>query len=492
MKNRIITTLVFSLSLISFSCSDSFLDTAPTGSVDASAAYATTKNAKAAINGIYRALVVRYQASQGHFGYPAIMIIMDVMGEDYVMGTTSNGWHFGEQRWVAHRSETNVMTMVPYELFYRVIGNANIALANIDNAAGPDAERNQVKGEALVLRAFAYFNLVQLYGKRYSAGAPNTQLAVPLVVSPTTVGQPRATVEEVYTQINADLDAALALLQSARLYKSHINLEVAKGFKARVALVQQNWAVAEQFANEARTGFALMNAAAYQTGFSDIANSEWMWGFDHLEDQSEFFGAYHSYISCNYNSSNIRLCPKAINSLTYNQIPATDVRKLMWVQAPTVANSIVPTGGVRVPYMTQKFKLPGIPSTSTQGDVPYMRSAEMYLIEAEAMARQGEDPGAAQVLFNLVSTRNPNYTLSANTGTALINEILLQRRFELWGEGHRFLDLKRLNAPLNRNGANHIAAVAVLFDAPAGDVKWEFLLPRAEINANKAIIQNPL
>ena len=75
---------------------------------------------------------------------------------------------------------------------------------------------------------------------------------------------------------------------------------------------------------------------------------------------------------------------------------------------------------------------------------------------------------------------------------ALLDEILLHRRIELWGEGHRFLDLKRTNAPLNRNGANHIASVVLLYDVAPGDVRWEFLIPRREINSNTAIVQNPL
>jgi hypothetical protein len=95
-------------------------------------------------------------------------------------------------------------------------------------------------------------------------------------------------------------------------------------------------------------------------------------------------------------------------------------------------------------------------------------------------------------LFDLVKTRDASYVKSTKTGVALIDEILVQRRVELWGEGHRFLDLKRTNAALNRNGTNAIASVALLFDVPAGDVRWEFLIPRREINANPAIVQNPL
>lgn len=492
MKKQLIIGTLAVCCLFSTSCEKTYLNTAPTGQVDAAAAYATTTNATAAINGIYRSMIYRYLGSQGHSGYPALMIISDVIGDDLVFGNASNGWHFAEQRWISHRSETGNLAQLPYEMFYRVIGNANIGIQSIDNASGAQVERNQVKGEALALRAFSYFNLVQLYGKRFAAGGDNSNLAVPLILEPTTEGLPRNTVAEVYAQINADFDAAAALLTNARANKSHFNLQVVNGYRARVALAQQRWADAARFAKEARTGLSLMSQAQYQEGFAEINNPEWMWGFDHLEDQSEFFGAFHSYISSNYNSSNIRQTPKAINSLLYAKIPATDVRAKMWIPVPTAANTITPPGGVRVPFHGQKYRLPGVPSTSSQGDVPYMRVAEMYLVEAEALARQGNDAAAAAVLFELNKTRNTEYVLPTLTGAALLEEILTYRRVELWGEGFRFTDLKRMNLPLNRNGANHNPAVAVIFDAPAGDVQWEFLIPRREINSNPAIVQNPL
>jgi starch-binding outer membrane protein, SusD/RagB family len=457
MKNRIIIGLISVLSVITTSCDETYLDTAPTSSIDAASAYATTKSASAAVNGIYRALVVRYLDSQGHSGHPAMMIILDHMGEDLMHGTTSASWHVNETRWVAHRSDVNTMTRFPYQLYYRIIGNANVAIANIDNATGTQAERDQVKGEALALRAWAYHNLVQLYGQRYDATKkPNSQLGVPLVLTVTTEGQPRNTVEEVYTQINKDLTQAATLLKTARINKSHVNFEVVRGFQARVALTQQNWADAAKFAEEAKKPYTVMSQAQYQDGFADISNPEWMWGFDHLEDQSEFFGAYHSYISCNYNSTVIRTYPKAINSKLYDAIPQTDIRAKMWVKAPTAANSVVPPGGVRVAYLNQKFRLPGVPSTSA------------------------------------VKLRDASARQSTSTGDKLLEEISFQRRIELWGEGYRFFDLKRLNQPLNRNGANHIPAITVLFDVAPGDKQWEFLFPRRELDSNKAIVQNPL
>ena len=493
-KYKLLFVTLIYLSITSNGCEKDYLNTTQTGSVDAGSAYATTKNAKAAINGIYRGFIVRYRGSQGYFGYPSLMLINDILAEDLVFSNASNGWHFNEHRWLTHRSDVGNLSIMPYEMYYRLIGNANVAIANIDNAVGTPAEKNQIKGEALAIRAFSYFNLVQYYGKRYDASKkPNSTLGVSLVLEPTKEGIARSSVEDCYAQINKDLDEAGKLLTSARAAKSHFNKNVVRGIQARVALVQQNWSAAAAFATEARVGGgALMSIAQYQDGFAEINNPEWMWGFDHLEDQSTYFGAFHSYISSNFNSSVNRQTPKTINKLIYDRIPTTDVRSKMWVKAPTAANSLTAPGGVRAPYMVQKFRLPGVPSTSTMGDVPYMRVAEMFLIEAEAKARGGDNTGATKALFDLVKKRDPAYVTSTKTGDALIEEIMFHRRIELWGEGHRFLDLKRLNLPLNRNGIGHNAAVALIFDVPAGDVRWEFLIPRSELDANKLSVQNPL
>lgn len=494
MKN-IIRILVFSFVYMTClpSCTDGLLDTKPSDSIDAGTVFATTKSADAAMNGIYRAMTRRYRNSQGHSGYPAHMLIMDILGDDMVLSTTSNGWHRGEQQWVSHRSETGTMPAFGYDLFYRLIANANNIIAGIDNAEGPSVDRNRIKGEALAIRALSYFNLVQMYGKRYdSTKKPNNDLGVSLVLVPTQEGLPRATVEEIYTQINKDLADASAIIGTARANKSHINLNVVKAIHARVALAQQNWTDAAKFAVEAKTGTTLMNVAQYQDGFVDIGNPEWMWGFDHLEDQSEFFGGYHSYISCNYNSSVIRTCPRAMSKTVYEKIDTNDVRSLMWAKTATLATIVTPPGGVKRQFMGQKFRLPGVPSTSTMGDTPYLRAGELYLIEAEAKAKLGDNTGAAKALFDLVKTRNPKAVQSTKTGDALLDEIYFNRRIELWGEGHRWFDLKRLNLPLDRRGSNHILANILIEQMPIGDVQWQFLIPRDELNANKNSVQNPL
>ncbi|HRJ16686.1 MAG TPA: RagB/SusD family nutrient uptake outer membrane protein, partial [Saprospiraceae bacterium] len=92
-----------------------------------------------------------------------------------------------------------------------------------------------------------------------------------------------------------------------------------------------------------------------------------------------------------------------------------------------------------------------------------------------------------------MSNRDPMYVLSTNSGQALLDEIWFHRRVELWGEGVRFTDLKRLNLPLNRNCiSNQLLVMVAITDVPAGNKQWQGLFHQDELNANPAIVQNPL
>ncbi|MBC7903804.1 MAG: RagB/SusD family nutrient uptake outer membrane protein, partial [Gemmatimonadaceae bacterium] len=272
--------------------------------------------------------------------------------------------------------------------------------------------------------------------------------------------------------------------------KSNFNQNVVRGLKARVALTQGNWDLAATNAVAARAGFPLMSNADYLTGFNNTANVEWIWGSRQIDDHNTFFFSYFAYISANFNSTVIRTQPRAINANLFNALSATDIRKSVFDL--TGATVPVPPGGARVAYQNKKFLAKS--ADLSMGDVPYMRAAEMYFIEAEARARQGgQEPAARTALFTVMKNRDPNYVLSVNTGQALIDEIMLNRRAEFWGEGFRFTDLKRLNLPMSRAGIpNHVPAVIGITTVPAGDKLWEWLFPQDEINANKAIVQNPL
>ena len=501
-KTIIFSGLVVALAL--GSCKKDFLVTEPTDAVSDAAVFTTPANANIALNGVYRYMFERTDATtanvQGKPGVGGILLAFDHMGEDLHQKNATWFTATGEGNWQGHRLDNGAQPQFTYRTFFRMIGNLNLIIDKIDGTTGDAVLKNRVKAEALTVRAYAYSYLVQLFGKRYDATAkPNTQLAVPLVLSSTDTRMPRVSVEAIYAAINKDLDDAIALNSTTKTNKSNADVWVAKGLKARVALTMQDYPTAITYANQVIGGgvYPLMSDAAYKSGFNNAPGlSEVMWAMMPITDQGDTFGSFFAQIAYNANTSYQRGTPKRINSALYNQISATDVRKTMWEPAPTAVNFPLPTTAfAREPYMTRKYSVKEVGDPSL-GDVPLMRSSEMYLIlaEAYAMSSPANDALAQNALFVLTGKRDPAAVKSVSTGTALKDEISFNRRVELWGEGFRFLDLKRKDLPLDRTVVPNYtpSSVANKMKVPAGDVEWQYLIPRAEMESNPNIgPQNP-
>jgi hypothetical protein len=115
----------------------------------------------------------------------------------------------------------------------------------------------------------------------------------------------------------------------------------------------------------------------------------------------------------------------------------------------------------------------------------------MDLLEAEAYANMNNVVAAKQALDALAKKRNTAYTFSGNTREQLLVEIKFQRRIELWGEGFRFYDLKRLDLPLDRS--RHPFLLSYQQKAGGGSQVWQFAIPQSEIDATRGVVeQNPL
>jgi hypothetical protein len=126
-------------------------------------------------------------------------------------------------------------------------------------------------------------------------------------------------------------------------------------------------------------------------------------------------------------------------------------------------------------------------------DYLYIKAGEMFLIEAEAEARRNNFTDAQNVLFTLINKRDPGYAKTTLTGDALINHIIMHRRADLWGEGQRFFDIKRLNNGLDRRDLGHNPAQwNAASNFAAGDKNFIFLIPQQEMDANPLMVQNPL
>ncbi|MDN3606597.1 RagB/SusD family nutrient uptake outer membrane protein [Kaistella yonginensis] len=481
------------------SCERDYLETGPTDAVSEQLATSSIANINTIINGMHRNMHYRQNSSQGQNGATGIMIYMDVMGEDLIFPATGPNWYVSTIRWLDNANPNSGNLFYPYDFYYEQIRMANIVINNTPAVTGDQTEKDRLMGEAYAFRAQSYFMLAQIYAKRYVAGGNNAQLGLPLRFDNSFEPIPRSTLEEVYTAINNDLLQSFTLLTGkTRSNKSHFNSNVVKGLMARVALVQGRYPEAATYAKEARQGFALMSNATFKTGFNSYASGEWMWGYKPLDTTSDYFGNFMAYMSRNYNSSQIRQAPKVVNNLLYAKFATTDVRTQ--VIDPTGAHTSLnlPSTYSKFPYTSQKFLSVNssgtIDNSTSLGDIPFMRAAEMYLIEAEALARDSKEPQSKIVFNEFEKNRNPAYAGATTTGQAYIDEVLTSRRLELWGEGFRFLDLKRLNLPLDRTGANHSAVVTNnLLQVPAGDPRWTWLIPQDEIDASKGLVkQNDL
>ena len=491
-----ILALAAGLLMIPMSCTKDFLETRPTDQLSGSDVFTSISGAWGAINGVHRLMYIQYNSSQNHGGFAGLYEHIDWLGSDILFNNTASTWFLNTYRWVDHRNQKST-TVLYWTNLYRLIGNVNQIINNIDNIVGADADKKAIKGQALAYRAWAHFMLVQLFADRYVAGGANSQLGVPYMEKITYEGQARNTVAEVYTKINADLTAAITNLEGYnRANKSHLNKSVALAIQAQVALVQGNWTLAASAANAAKVGYSFMSAAQQQDGYKNQSNPENLWCEYVQEDQTLYFYSFFAYLSNNYNSTVIRTCPKSIARELYDKIAATDVRKTFWYpNAVADKQPEVPPAGVRFNYMSSKFKAVSV--SDSRGDFAWIRVPEMYLIEAEALARSGNETGAKDVLFLMAKDRNPQYVKSTNSGQALIDEILIQRRIELWGEGRSWTDLKRLGLPMVRTMGPtagqglHIESIATVTNVPAGGNLWTWMIPQAEIDANPLIVQNP-
>ncbi len=496
MKIHIKILAIVALIALLSSCEKEFLDTSPTDGVTSDGIFETTQGGYLALNGVYRFLYDfnRAEGGDGHdnYGVKSTHLSLDLLGNDMVLHSQGYGWYVANYNYTEHRNELAVIPLMTWHLHYNIVNNANQILANIDDADGPTAEKNSVKGQALALRAFGLFQNVQLYAQPYAVdpSAPG----IPIYTEPTLEGGPRSSVDEVYAQITQDLDEAITLFADAapQRHISHLNLASAHGLRARVALVMEDWTAAIEHATAAIAaaegdGKSLYTPADYTAdGFNSVSGSEWLWGTEVNEEQATIFASFYSHMDARFLTYAQLGMQKKITKELYDQFPDSDVRKSLFIAPGEGSDELVD-------YNQMKFLVPEVGSWAA--DYLFMRLSEMYLIKAEAEARSGSDD-AQQTLFELVSERDPDYELSTNTGQALIDEIMLHRRLELWGEGHGLTDIRRLVLPLERPSGqgNHSASLARVLTLEATSNEFLFKIPLDEIDANDALTnqdQNP-
>lgn len=501
------------------SCSESYLDTEPQSSVSTPSTVESIVNAEHAINGLCKIMTTPY-ISQGFNGEGTIKTYYgNYPGNDFQkcaytgFSTIINGTY--------HTSKTSVYLYYPWFYYYKLIGNANVIIAHIDEAEGTNKadadqtmrERAFIKAQALTFRAYAFSQLVQLYSYRWSDSNNGATDGIVLRTDESHGDIALSTLAESYQQIYADLDEAIALFQKSGMdrnkkefYKP--NLNVAYAVYARAALNREDWANAAKYAALARTGVSLMTNDQYADGMH-TANNEWIWGVYEAEDQSLGYFGFYAYQGSNSSSSVCRTYPCAISRELIDQIPETDVRRQLYL-IPTEAelkecnsagrstktlykrafseygDRLYETSYVYV-YMQFKFLAAFMPGG---GSFSLIRGAEMYYVEAEADCHLGKDAEAQQLLFEANKDRDAALVKSEKTGDDLLAEVRLYRRFDLWGEGFDWFDYKRWDLPISRKALSKGGSFHTTFAKtiqPDAENKWTWMLPNKETDYNELI-----
>jgi hypothetical protein len=480
--------------LLGVSCSEDFFDVPATKNLTAEASEKAAEDpSKVAsfIDGAYNTLV-QYDLAEsgGHdgFGYMAILHAADMMSGDIVMATMISRWFRDDYPLLSHES-TYRRTSIIWTYFYTTIAAANNVLS-ITSADSDSKDILALRGQALALRAFSYFYLVQLYQHVYPV--VNNEVddlpGVPLYYAGNEGKKSitgRAGVKTILAQIEEDLTIAVDNLKGwSRSTKNQIDYNVANGLLARYYLLAQKWDKAIAAAQEARNGYSIMSATDIYDGFLNINNAEWLWGFDITAETTTLYGSFFSHISNPTGGyAGLGYLTRLVDANLYASIPATDARK-KWFQDAT-GSIVVPHDNAsttwNIPLAPLKF---GTDGAFTQ-DYLYMRASELVLIEAEALAHTSGTQAAALLKNELLSKRDPSWNQSSVT----VEEVWQQRRIELWGEGFATFDLKRLDKGTDRTyaGTNHYSTAQI--KVAARDKRWIFQLPLSEILENPEIAE---
>lgn len=443
------------------------------------------------------------------FGFPALMLAMDSRGMDLVSEDVGYNW-FSYNMTYDDLESNYTFTSLRWTTLYNHILATNKVVEDYGGREGESLFQFYL-GQAYTLRAFSYFYLAQLYQQTYVGN--EDQPCVPIITESDmrviyTEGRARATVREVYDFILADLDKALHLLQQtavARPGKGLVNVDVVYGLRARIYMVMNNWV--DAFSDAFRV-INTSGASPYdreevaKPTFNDINHGAWLWGIDVEENDRTVTSGICNWPShmgsFSYGYAQVGVW-RMVNRSLYDAIPTTDVRKGWFLDAEaTSANlnaeqaSYARSYGM-YPYTQVKFApyKDELGTSTNANDIPLMRIEEMYLIAAEAQAMMGNSTGAAATLQNFVATyRDPAYTCKATTAEEVREAVWMQRRIELWGEGHSYFDLMRMKKGVDRRGAGF--ASAYVYNIPAGDAALIYPIPDREMSSNPLLIQNPV
>lgn len=496
MKLKYLLFLAASGTALLSGCKKEFLETQPsqftTPEQLAAAAKQDPKVLTGSITGLYTTMFTTgVGGTTGHddFGQKGIDIYTDMVQSDMVLGALNYGWYAPLARYQATIDFTRNETYIPFRYYYRQIYGANTVIDALGgNSVVPaNATDKATMGQAKAMRAYAYFYLSQLYAREYGDGSAKI-LPIYTTAKADSLNRPKSTAAQVWNLMVQDLSEAITLMDAfTRASKDQVDKNVAKGLLAYVLAArgtQADWAQVVTLTQDIMTAYpkttpiqlVFNGSNATTAGFNNVATPSWMWGVDITLAQGLDLISWWGQVDQFTYSYAWAGDPKTIDRGLYDAIRTDDIRKGQF-QSPTASSlRLQPINKFFAPARTSG----GQRQITT--DLIYMRADEFYLLNAEAKARTGQDALARTALSSFLSDRITDVSyISALSGQALLNEIYLQTRIEMWGEGKSYFAMKRNKATITR-GSNHLFEAGNSF--AYNDPKLTFVIPQAEVLNN--------
>lgn len=449
MKKLKYIRIVLSLLTVAFVSCDDNLDITPEDALVTDIAIKDPANIQKLLVSTYG--IARSSSSYGgNIALASELIAND--GDIYWNGTYVQPAEFDEKAMLPDNSYVRDIWMNGY----RINNQANIILASLSVVTNAN-DKSRLEGEAKFLRGLVYFDLGRLFSKPYVAGATNSQLAVPVILTPTldpnNISYPsRNTLEQVYTQVIADLTSAYNLLPASN--GIYANKYVAAALLARVYLDKGDYDNARTMANIVIRDSEASLTSTFAKAFNNSENSSedlFAWQVTSQDASSNAFNTFWAGSDFGGRSGNPDVDVESQHWDIYDD-PNHDERADFFYEADW--------------WCTTKWK-------GQFANIPFIRLAEMYLIRAEANQRKNTSVGATPL--EDITTLRDRSGASALSSVDL-DEILMERRRELSFEGFALFDAKRLGRSVG--------------SIPSNSSRLVMPIPLRELDANPNLVQN--
>lgn len=464
---KILTMVVFLVS--SNSCSEEFVDEPiDTSGVTDAAIFANRNNVQTFVNGILSNYKGQYRANPDEGGLYSMYFARAVKGDDIIQAVSFYRFDYGHENREPNFRRTNFT----WDFNYENVNFANTLIAGVENSTLlSENDKKEFIAKGKFFRGFHLFELLLEFCPNYNNN--RDLVRIPVYTAPTSLetatGNAPLPMSEVYNQVIQDLEDAVADLPDTRLGKSFINKAVAQAVLARVlSVTQDDWSKVSSMARAAYGGnaSAAVQSTNWGNGFSDMTDDEWLWAmFQNGSDETNFFWGHAApmmdHLTLSYSATYFD--PDFVSEFS-----ATDSRNLF-----SDIYGVSATEPWRE-FISTKYAF------TFASDIPIIRKSEMVLFDAEAQYHLGNIGEAQNLLFALQSARDPNAVMSGNTGQALLDEILLERKKEFYGEfGPQWFDAKRYNLPITRNDIHRVTLTV-----PADSNLFFLKIPEDEIDLN--------